>query len=250
MKRFALILLSVLTIIGLQAQVVSTRSAFEKVEVVKKEKKPRVPIKMEFYAKAGVSLMSTNWKPVKDVCSYNLDIDSKSKVGYDLSFGFMSHFRPSKPSNFYWGAELSIFQVGGELNETTGSTGSPTDYYYAKCIFPSYKYSEVGASLTPSIGWEKAIAKEISLDLHFNPGIFINFKEHYVDYIWEEYIDGEFDYQQDYDVLVGAREYGLFKVGAGVWIKRVNIDLSYKKLIPLGGGNEYDYIVISLGYKF
>lgn len=238
MKRIALILLCGLLGCTLtQAQVVSTRSAYEKVTKVKKE---RVPLKFEFYGKVGLNIMTSDWNGLE----YNPDgLNSKPTVGFDLSFGFLSHFHPSRPSNFYWGAEISLTQVGGAFEGF-----SYIHFYWShgkEFIFPSTKFSNFGFSITPTIGWKKALSKGVSLDLHLNPGCLFLFKEGEVEYTISS--GGT-----DYCTVDEIPNFNL-KAGVGVWIKRFNIDFSYriaKNMELVYYRNFYSNFILSVGYRF
>lgn len=234
MKRLALILISVLTVVGMHSQVVSTRSAYE---VVTKEKKQRTPIKLDFYAKAGINIMSTDWEGLPEWRTDLSQLEKKSTVGFNLAFGLMSHFRPTRPSDFYWGAEIGLSQVGGGYNELR----SNTEYY------PAEKYSDLGAYITPVIGWMKPLSKTVSLDLHFNPGVFFKFKEKEISYFHNiDYNNGheDWEYVDRYFNL-------MFKVGAGLWINKFNVDFSYMPVVSIDTYyNSFTNLILSVGYKF
>jgi len=236
MKRIVIILICGLMAVCTQAQIVSTVSSFQKIE---KPKKERVPLEFEFYGKVGANIMSADWNSF-EFHGDPENIAGKSKLGFDLTFGFMSHFRPSRPSNFYWGAELSLTQVGGGFDEFTAQYNS--SYTYPSCSFANW-----GATLSPTIGWKKEIADDICLDLHFNPGIFSKFSCKNIDYIKEYNNTLHHDYCIDSSYFRAS-----LKGGIGVWYKQMNIDLSYRYLTWFESERCIDYsnIIISLGYKF
>lgn len=191
-------------------------------------------MKFEFYGKVGLNIMSSSWSGLG---LYDPDdFNSKSTVGFDLSVGFQSHFRPSDPSNFYWGAEISLTQVGGAYDA----------FSYHNSFYPAENLHNLGVDFGPVVGWKKPIFKGLVLDLHFSPGFLLFFKERNVEY--------------DYDNSGGNTEWvddGIanvyFKGGLGVWIKRFNIDLSYRYVTNIyfeDYYNSYSNVILSVGYRF
>ena len=146
----------------------------------------------------------------------------------------MSHIRPTNPSNLYWGAELSFTQLGGGIEDYTSG-----DFNY-----PSRKLSMLCVSLSPTIGWKKEIVNDISLDLHFGAGILYKFQ------------DGKLPYSSGYGgayKYIDTYLYVPLKMGVGIWYKRFNFDLSYKKNLKLASVKSdvnYSNVIISVGYRF
>lgn len=244
MKRIALIVLGIILSLSAQAQLFTTTSSYQTIEVEpEKPKVPRIPLKFEFYAKVGANIMSADWNALYWDPEPNERISGKSKFGVDFTFGFLSHFRPSNPSNFYWGAEVSLSQVGGGFNEFTCTNS----YYKDTYIYPSTSFADWGAAISPTIGWKKEVAKNISLDLHFNPGFFFKFKDKFIDYY---YSDGS--YQYGGNDWIDYRECVSFKGGVGVWFNNFIVDVSYRHITLFDGYSciNYSNVIISLGYRF
>lgn len=244
MKRIATILMCCFAVICANADTYVTISSRKTID---NQQKVRIPLKFEFYGKVGLNIMSADWNSFNFYYYDNENVSGKSKLGLDLTFGFMSHFRPSNPSNFYWGAELSLTQVGGGFDEYSYTANGDGHYTYPSCSFADW-----GVSIAPSIGWKKEIADDICLDLHFNPGIFCKFNKKRIEYTSEYYYNDTphiYDNQHNID---GSYFRASFKGGIGVWYKRMNIDLSYKYLTDFESNYHIDYsnFTLSLGYRF
>lgn len=235
MKRIALILLGAIISVSAYAQIFTTTSSFQTIETT-----PKIHPKFEFYGKIGANIMSADFNALDSWGWGNKPdgtISCKTKFGVDVAFGLISHFRPSNPSNFYWGAEIGISQVGGGYDEFT-SSGSGVRYY------PSTSFADLCAGVSPTIGWEKEVADNISIDLHLNPGVLFKFKTRTVDnYINNVYYDYEIDPVPPIKAFI--------KGGIGVWINRINVDLSYRNtLFDVDSHVNYSNVIISLGYRF
>lgn len=238
MKRIALLVLGVIISIAAHAQLYHTTSSFQTIETA-----PKIPLKFEFYAKVGANIMSADWNAFSFANKLDDNISGKSKFGVDFTFGFLSHFRPSNPSNFYWGAELSFTQVGGGYDEFMTSGNSTTQ------TFPSYTFSDWGTILSPSIGWKKEVVNNISLDLHFNPGIFYKFQHKMIEcdvVHYNSYNDPYNDHKDCIDID-GNHIKASLKGGIGLWYNRFNFDFSYRHTT---GKIKYSNFIISLGYRF
>ncbi len=239
MKKLVIIALLSVFCISMQAQVINSVSNYRHEERVKKE---RVPLKFEWYGKVGLNMMSTRWNGQFWGDSESID-DNETKIGANLDFGFLSHFRPSHPSNFYWGAELSLTQVGGGFKSAERGYSNPD-------IFDSYSYTGLGICVGPSLGWKKYLGSFIQLDLHFSPELLLVLTQpKELNYKWYSSSLEEWRYYTDsFDRSVF--NFAL-KGGVGVWVNRFNIDLSYRGTISVDNvDNDYSNIILSVGYRF
>lgn len=253
MKKIVAILLLALMVVGVQAQIVTSRSSFQTVERVEK-----VPLKLEWYAKLGLNLMQAN-----PHCPYghfygeiingeNNATGNKTRVGFNLGIGMLSHFRPSKPSNFYWGAELGITQIGGEwdANKLTVETYSFTE----TMEYPEVGFTKFAGYFGPVIGWKKPLFGDIQLDIHISPQILMSFesdieKDYSPTYIFSDGVVKNYEEVWYIDLpFPGMAIQG----GIGVWFNKFIIDLSYRRLIPICGGEAAcpSNIMLSVGYNF
>lgn len=247
MKKIITSLLAIVLSTGVYAQIVSTTSSFE---VVVKEKKVRIKPKLEWYAKVGLNLMSANWgKYAFETYGKELGSDviggGKVKAGFNVGGGFISHFRPSNPSDFYWGAEVGVSQVGGGFDSVNtfrpGIIG----------VFQSGSSSYVSIYCGPGIGWMKPLTGNIKLDVHFNPeALFIVGSGSDVDGVERP------SYNDDqYDTVVHISNVNVahfaLRGGIGVWYKKFNIDLSYRGVVKFSENeNGYNNFILSVGYAF
>lgn len=257
MKKLLALIALMAVCFGAEAQIVSTVSRAEKIEIQKKEKKPRTPIKLEWHAKLGLNLMSTQWNEFKGWSTSggygNPVTGSKTKAGVSLEVGFTSHFRPKNPSNFYWGANVGVTQVGGGFDEFSYTHDG---YYYVnEYNYQSFTYANWGAFIGPSIGWEKPVAKNVKLDVHLNPEMLFLFGSgKYYDYhVANIADDGDTDeYDGTHSVSSEAINFSI-RGGVGVWFNRINIDFSYRYVFSVwdpSDDNAYRNIALSVGYRF
>lgn len=197
--------------------------------------------------------MNADWNGYDWYYEPDESISGKSKFGVDFTFGFLSHFRPSRPSNFYWGAEVSLSQVGGGFDKFT-YTMFNNSYHKHTYIYPSASFADWGAAISPTIGWNKEVDKNITLDFHFNPGVFLKFNHRSIS-CDEELIFYEDDHYCYYEnsrgewIDIFARV--SFKGGVGVWFNNFIVDVSYRHLTRFKKEYiNYSNFIISLGYRF
>lgn len=263
MKKIIVTALIAVMGIGAQAQLVSTTSAFEEVF---KEKKVRVKPRMEWYAKVGLNLMSINWGEYPLEAFYdNVTISGGGKVlaGFNIGGGLISYFRPSNPSDFYWGFEAGISQVGGGFdsmhsirtnvwyNGDITSNESNTDGTSAR-FFSVY----VG----PSIGWKKSLTNKISLDLHFSPEFLAAFGDgkeipyyYHSEYTHRDYNDRVITEPYSYNSTTYINKdlcHLAMRGGIGVWFNKFNVDLSYRGTVKIDDYVNFNNIILSVGYAF
>lgn len=188
-------------------------SVSKKIEI-KKEKKVSTPIKLNWYGKAGINIGVT-----KGELSPLLD-ETPTTFGLDLNPGFYCFFRPSKPSDFYWGADINVGVNFIHLNEGSYevSWSSNSSYYYwsAQNFFLPY------VNIAPQLGWRKKLSNSLDLDIHIEPvGLYIS-------------TTPEYDYHHDansrYESIYGNCPCDVYsKIGLGLWHKNMIYDISYRK---------------------
>lgn len=244
MKKIVTSLLAIVLCIGAHAQIVSTTSSFE---TVIKEKKVRIKPKLEWYAKVGLNLMSVNWgyQPLEDYLYYqNVVGGGKIKAGFNIGGGFISHFRPLNPSDFYWGAEIGLSQVGGGLDSVSAING-----YGGYVMFQSGSARFFSMYCGPGFGWMRSLSGNMKLDVHFNPELMLIFGS-------GPTINGVVDYgvNGSYDISshISHPDAGFaLRGGIGVWYKKINVDLSYRGVgKPNGDDNCFNNFILSVGYAF
>ncbi len=241
MKRITLYLIFGLLATYAHADLVST---VVNSIIVEEQRKESVPLKFEFYGKVGANIMSADWNKYNFRGKPQSDLTGKSKFGVDFTLGFMSRFRPSNPSNFYWGAELSLTQVGGGYDEFTLERWRLETY-------PACSFADWGVVLSPAIGWKKGVTDKISIDMHFNPGIFYKFNLREVDFTWSSTSNNVTESYQLTNNIDDSRIRVSLKGGVGVWFNKVNIDFSYRYLTLFEDYYvNYSNFIISLGYSF
>lgn len=238
MKRIYFLFACMLAAIASHAQIVTTTSSFQKIE---KAHKTHYPCKFEFYGKVGLNLMTASVEH-----SYFDDelLSAQPKVGFDLNLGFICHFRPSHPSNFYWGMELGLTQVGSSYKSHTADSYTPGHRRTERIK----SHQNIGVILSPSFGWKKGISNDISIDVHINPGVLFNPRyvemESHVVY----YKDGTLNGSNDNFDEVKKKWFLSIKSGIGVWYNRWNIDFSYRR--STSDHIDFSNYIISLGYRF
>ncbi len=233
MRKTVIALVLVLLGMGAQAQIVSSRSSFETIERIEKE---HFPIKTKWYVRLGLNMMKTNWRHTQFYCDYNGVEGNKTKPGFNLGFGFNAHFCPSQPSDFYWGAELGLTQVGGGYDRVQTYNNSYGFNY------PSFSYNLLSAYIGPTIGWEKNLSSNIQLDLHFSPEALFCFGNKSVPHTTSTG-SGRDNLRKETANLA-------LRGGVGVWINRFNIDLSYRGTIKINDQyNAYSNIMLSVGFR-
>lgn len=269
MKKIIITALVAVMGFGAQAQLVSTTSAFEEVF---KEKKVRVKPKMEWYVKGGLNLMSTNWgeQPWGIFSPDILTISGGGKIlaGFNVGGGLISYFRPSRPSDFYWGFEAGVSQVGGGFDSIStyhyysggwydGGTG--TSEYSGYADGGSFRFFSV--YLGPSIGWKKSLSNMVSLDLHFSPEFLAAFGDGREIRHTENYKHTYGDnHNQVFSTRVGTSSTSTYvhkdlchlamRGGIGVWFNKFNVDLSYRGTVKISDYVSFNNIILSVGYAF
>lgn len=226
MKKFLVFASLAALAVSANAQVMTSRTRV-------KEKKPTM-----WYARIGVSL--DNLAGGNDYKKeYTFDYSGKhSKVtiapqaGMDIDFGFQ---RGIGKAGLYWGMELGFGTRGGAMR-------SEYSYHYED-RWDSYTVEgkSKGRLLTWNIkyspftfGYKYSITDDIKIDAHL--GLFLSYdfagnaKFKYDDDDDEKLSLG--DLRDEYDFQ--AFDAGL-QLGAGVWWKRFNFDITWQRgFVPLG----------------
>lgn len=135
MKKLLSIVAALMLCAGVQAQIVSTRSA-----IVKTEKSAT-----QWYLRAGLNMMNLTGD----------DLDTDSNIGYNATVGYQ---KPLGSAGGYWGME---FGLGSRGYKNSGKNGD------LKSIAHNVQYSPF------TFGWKFAVADNITIDPH--AGIYASF---------------------------------------------------------------------------
>ncbi len=248
MKKLVAALLLALMCVGAQAQIVTSRSSYQTIE---REQKVRTPLKLEWYAKLGLNLMQANPNNPYYISGPHDNVSgNKMRVGFNLGFGMLSHFRPSNPSDFYWGAELGVTQEGGgwDAYQATDEGSIWTSIY----DYPEVSFTKFAAYLGPIIGWKKPIFGDIQLDIHISPQIAVPFGEDIEvpctrTEIWGT---GDIDTYNEYEYVYLGLPQMAIQGGVGVWINKFIVDFSYRHCVITSDQLKPSNIMLSVGYNF
>lgn len=150
--------------------------------------------------------------------------DSNMKMGYDVTLGLQ---KAIKGGRFYYGPELGVTSRGFQL-EYKGSN-------WWNVI--EYGGLSHGVFVSPlNFGFQQRLSNKLTLDAHV--GLPVTY--YYCDDIED---DGMSDDNDGWDFNV--------KLGVGVWIKRFNIDLSYRHgFLETWGEGQSNNVMLGLGYRF
>ena len=209
MKNYILLLLlSIFTISTVEADIYTSVS--KKIEM-HQEKKESAPIKLHWYGKAGINVGVTNGMTNN---YHDLDIPSNS-IGLDINAGFYSFFRPSNPSKFYWGADMS---VGLNLVRLKYNESYNNLYYVtSQNIIMPY------LNIAPQLGWTTDLSRATKLDIHIEPaGMFVSSSPTY------NYYSHNGSKYKDV-ILFDSYLDGYSKIGVGIWHKNMIYEISYRQ---------------------
>lgn len=150
--------------------------------------------------------------------------DSNMKMGYDVTLGLQ---KAIKGGRFYYGPELGVTSRGFQL-EYTGSN-------WWNVI--EYGGLSHGVFVSPlNFGFQQRLSNKLMLDAHV--GLPVTY--YYCDDIEDDGMSDDYD-GWDFNM----------KLGVGVWIKRFNIDLSYRHgFLETWGEGQSNNVMLGLGYRF
>jgi hypothetical protein len=207
MKKMILTAFTCLLMAGAQAQIVSSRS-------VSITQEAKAPTEMITYGRVGIGLMSITGD----------DVESKSKLGYNLAIGFQKSL---DTNDLYWGLEAAL-----------GSRGFKDKYD------DTYSLIAHNIQVSPSIGWKPVIGDDLNLDIHV--GAFVSYD-----------FAGTVKEDDESWGLGDTEGYKRFDVGlnpgVGVWYGNYNLDISYQRgflEMAKDSGIKSQNIVIRLGIAF
>lgn len=247
MKKFFIIMASVLMAISSDAQVVTSRTTY-------KAKNSTL-----WYGRIGMSINNAaGGNDIVDAMKDEYtDASASSKVGMALDFGFQ---RNIGRSGLYWGMELGIGSRGASIKEKYRDEEESGEN---KGHFSSWnvKYSPF------TFGYKYSLTDDIKLDGHLGAFFSYDFSGK-TKYTWG---DGE-DEKQSISYLKDNFDFNCFdagmQVGIGVWWKKFNLDFTYQRgFVPAAkvivetfdGVRDYDEVecklyssnfMIRLGYAF
>ena len=152
------------------------------------------------------------------------NFNSDLQMGYDVTIGLQKAIKGGK---FYYGPELGATSRGFQL-EYKGSN-------WWNVI--EYGGLSHGVFVSPlNFGFQQRLSNKLTLDAHV--GLPVTY--YYCDDIED---DGMSDDNDGWDFNV--------KLGVGVWIKRFNIDLSYRHgFLETFGEGQSNNVMLGLGYRF
>ena len=196
MKKVLLVALVALMGLSASAQVRTSRTLM-------KRSNPAV-----WYARTGMAL----WTPYgMDEYDKEQGWSASGKVGFDLDFGFN---KPIGRKGVYWGMDLGFMTRGTNASYTEEFTESKEIY--------KGSVSGWAVKLTPfSMGYKYALSEDIKVDLH--AGLFAMIQ---ISQKTKEPGLSRFDNLEFPDDSAGLD--GGLQVGAGVWYRKFNVDLSYQ----------------------
>lgn len=150
--------------------------------------------------------------------------DSNLKMGYDVTLGLQ---KAIKGGRFYYGPELGVTSRGFQL-ENKGSN-------WWNVI--EYGGLSHGVFVSPlNFGFQQRLSNKLTLDAHV--GLPVTY--YYCDDIEDDGMSDDYD-GWDFNM----------KLGVGVWIKRFNIDLSYRHgFLETWGEGQSNNVMLGLGYRF
>lgn len=152
------------------------------------------------------------------------NFDCNLKMGYDVTLGLQ---KAIKGGRFYYGPELGVTSRGFQL-EYTGSN-------WWNVI--EYGGLSHGVFVSPlNFGFQQRLSNKLTLDAHV--GLPVTY--YYCDDIEDDGMSDDYD-GWDFNM----------KLGVGVWIKRFNIDLSYRHgFLETWGEGQSNNVMLGLGYRF
>ena len=191
--------LALFSMMGMQAQIVSSRSVNVKTTEVKK------PKTTTWMLRAGMNV----GKFVGDGAD-----ETDSKIGYDVAFSFQ---KPIKDIGLYWGMEFALGTRGYTIKDE-GGYGEGEDF---KQMSHNFRWSPF------TLGYRYDINNKFAVEAHL--GAFVS-----VDYagkmkIGEGYDDlsiGNWDewYEDDWNRFDAG-----MALGVGVWYDRFNLDFTWQR---------------------
>lgn len=185
-----------------------------------------------WYVRTGMALWTPNGM---DQYDKEQGWSASGKVGFDLDFGFN---KPIGRKGVYWGMDLGLM--------TRGTNASYTFKYVDSKEIYKGSVSGWAVKLTPfSMGYKYALAEDVKIDLH--AGLFAMVQVSQKKEPDSSYFD-DLEFQDDNAGLDGG-----LQIGAGVWYKKFNVDLSYQAgFVPviLEPEMKLGALLLRVGYAF
>ena len=189
MKKLLSTFAALLMCIGIQAQIVSSRSSIVKTE--------RQPSNSQWFVRGGMNLMNMSGDGAE-----GLD----SKMGYNVMFGFT---KPMGSIGAYWGMDFGLTSRGFNYE----------DEFETKSIAHAVQVSPF------TFGWKFNVANNIAIDPHI--GAFVSCDYTSKIEIDGDCINWS-DFADNVTVDYNRFDAGL-NLGVGLWYDRFNLDLSYQR---------------------
>lgn len=195
MKKLLSIVAVLLVCMGAQAQIVSSRSSIVRVEKAEKQ-----PSRTQWFMRVGMNFMNMTGEGAEDL---------KSKMGYDVKFGFA---KTMGSAGAYWGMDFGLTSRGFKYED---------DYYDE-----DEKYTAHAVQISPfTFGWKINVIDKLSIDPHVGAFLSCDYasivkSDDLDNYDWSDFAD---DAECDYNRFDAG-----INVGVGVWYSRFNLDFSYQ----------------------
>ena len=189
MKKLVSIVAALMICMGVQAQIVSSRSSIVKTE--------RQPSSTQWFIRGGMNLMNMNGDGADGL---------KSKMGYNVMAGFA---KPMGSAGAYWGMDFGLTSRGFKAE------GEDEDI---KCTAHAVQVSPF------TFGWKVNVADKIAIDPHIGAFVSCDYtskmKGDGDDISWSDFADTEYVDYNRFDAGINF--------GVGVWYDRFNLDFSYQ----------------------
>lgn len=190
MKKLVSIVAALMICMGVQAQIVSSRSSIVKTE--------RQPSSTQWFIRGGMNLMNMNGDGADGL---------KSKMGYNVMAGFA---KSMGSAGAYWGMDFGLTSRGFKAE------GEDEDI---KCTAHAVQVSPF------TFGWKVNVADKIAIDPHIGAFVSCDYtskmKGDGEDINWSDFADTEYVDYNRFDAGIN--------LGVGVWYDRFNLDFSYQR---------------------
>lgn len=225
MKKLLSLAAALLLCVGLQAQIVSSRS-------VSIKSTAKQPSEMQWFLRGGLNIMNFSGDGAEG---------ANSKLGYNFVYGFQ---KPLSSVGTYWGMDFGV-----------GSRGFKVDLGDDDNINLITHNIQVSPF---TFGYKYAITDAFSIDAHI--GAYLSF-----DYMgkiknqWKEYNNGNYE---DREASISMGDWDEFSdddwkrfdagmnIGVGIWYNRFNLDFTYQHGFLKTWEANTSNVLIRLGVAF
>lgn len=219
MKKVLSIVAALFLCVGIQAQIVSSRSSIVRTEKQQTNK--------QWFLRGGLNMM--NMSGSKDD-GWGND-DQSSKLGYNFMLGFQ---KPLSTIGTYWGMEFGLGSRGWKESD---------DYYSENYITHNIQVSPF------TFGYKYNFTDNIAIDAHL--GAYASF-----DYAGKDKYEDKNDSDYNEETKIGdwdddwKRFDAGLNIGVGVWYDRFNFDITYQRGFIKTWEANTSNVLIRLGVAF